>query len=302
MKDSHGSARHRGHRRGIVGPLVSAASVVLATAPVVWVMSGAQGATSLSGDDRKDAGDTATQAVDSNRNAPSRGVIGQGTKVTVTSKGGVLTVTTIGGEQVPSTVTTPSAGTTTTTTTAPTPTTGPSTTVTRAVRRTPDPSRNSVSPRPPQRLPTATRTTVDPPPEGGASTNEQERQVLQYTNMVRKEVGCGPVSLDDSLVASSGGHAEDMVDRHFFSHTNPDGLSPYERMERAGFRGRSAAENIAAGYQTAEDVMRAWLKSEGHRANIINCDFNRIGIGYDPGRVKRDFGPGSWVQNFGRVS
>lgn len=299
MRDSHGAGRHRRQRRGVIGPLVSAASVVLATAPVVWVMSGAQGAASLTGNDQKTNRDADAQTSDGNRNAPSRGVIGQGATVTVTSRGGVLTVTTIGGEHVPSTASTPADTTITTTVTNPTLDPSKTRTVTTQPRRTAGPSRSTTQPRP-RPVPTPTRTSNEPPPDGGASTNEQERQVLQYTNMIRKEAGCGPVSLDSSLVASSGGHAEDMVDRHFFDHTNPDGESPYQRMERAGFRGRAAAENIAAGYKTAEDVMKAWMQSDGHRANILNCDYNRLGVGYDPGRIKQDYGPGSWVQNFGR--
>jgi Cysteine-rich secretory protein family len=59
-------------------------------------------------------------------------------------------------------------------------------------------------------------------------------------------------------------------------------------------------ENIAAGYDSAQKVVAAWMNSEGHRQNILNCRFTSIGIGYDPGRVRSDWGPGSWVQDFGR--
>jgi uncharacterized protein YkwD len=291
MSDSRGRARHRGQRRGVVGPLVSAASVVLATAPVVWVMSGARDAASLTGNTSgQESASGAVQESNGSRNAPSRGVIGSGTTVTVTTTDGVTTVTTIGGEHIPSTAGRP---VTTTVTSKPPPPT------TTKPRRT-GPSRTSQTPRPTP-VPSTTRTTTDDPPEGSESTSTQEQQVLQYTNAVRKEFGCGPVSLDSSLVESSGGHADDMVDRHFFSHTNPDGESPFDRMAEAGFRGGAAAENIAAGYATAGDVMRAWMRSEGHRANILNCDYNRLGVGYDSGRIKQEYGPGSWVQNFGRV-
>ena len=93
-----------------------------------------------------------------------------------------------------------------------------------------------------------------------------------------------------------------MVRRHYMDHTNPDGQDPGDRISAAGFHGNGWGENIAAGYSTAQRVFAAWMNSDGHRANILNCKFNRIGIGYDDGQVKSEWGPGSWVQDFGRVS
>jgi uncharacterized protein YkwD len=71
-------------------------------------------------------------------------------------------------------------------------------------------------------------------------------------------------------------------------------------MAAAGYRGSGWGENIAAGYDSAQKVVAAWMKSDGHRKNILNCRFTSIGIGYDGGQVRPDWGPGSWVQDFGR--
>jgi uncharacterized protein YkwD len=71
-------------------------------------------------------------------------------------------------------------------------------------------------------------------------------------------------------------------------------------MAKAGWRGNGWGENIAAGYDSAQRVFNAWMNSDGHRANILNCRFTKIGIGFDPGQVKSQWGPGSWVQDFGR--
>jgi uncharacterized protein YkwD len=71
-------------------------------------------------------------------------------------------------------------------------------------------------------------------------------------------------------------------------------------MEASGFHGSAMGENIAAGYDAAQRVFAAWMRSDGHRKNILNCNYNKIGIGYDPGQVKPDYGNGSWVQDFGR--
>ncbi|WP_327640211.1 CAP domain-containing protein [Kribbella sp. NBC_00482] len=181
-----------------------------------------------------------------------------------------------------------------------------------APRRTPTqtsrPTRTaSTTPtRTPTRTPTKTRST-DPtpsettqPPTGGGGTNTQERQVLEYTNQIREQQGCGPLRLDKALVEAAGKHASDMVRRHYMDHTNPDGQDPGDRMAAAGYRGSGWGENIAAGYDSAQKVVAAWMQSDGHRKNILNCRFTTIGVGYDPGQVRSDWGPGSWVQDFGR--
>lgn len=90
-----------------------------------------------------------------------------------------------------------------------------------------------------------------------------------------------------------------MVNQQYFDHTGKDGSSPFVRMARAGYRGFPAGENIAAGQSSAAAVMKSWMKSPGHRANILNCSFNRIGVGYSSGSVGPGMSPGSWVQNFG---
>jgi uncharacterized protein YkwD len=108
------------------------------------------------------------------------------------------------------------------------------------------------------------------------------------------------VRLDGSLVEAAGQHASDMVRRHYFDHTDPEGRTPTDRMRDAGFRGSATAENIATGYDSAQRAFAGWMQSDGHRANILDCDYNRVGIGYDPGRISSQWGGGTWVQNFGR--
>jgi uncharacterized protein YkwD len=159
----------------------------------------------------------------------------------------------------------------------------------------PSPTKTSTKP------PTTEPTPDDPPPPpGGGGTNSQEREVLDLTNQARSSQGCRPLKLSDSLVEAAGSHASDMVRRHYMDHTNPDGQDPGDRMARAGWQGSGWGENIAAGYSSAQKVFTAWMNSDGHRANILNCKFTKIGIGYDPGQVKSEWGPGSWVQDFGR--
>jgi uncharacterized protein YkwD len=159
----------------------------------------------------------------------------------------------------------------------------------KPTKPTPRPS-HTATPRPSTKPPT----TKPPAPSGGA-----EAQVLQLTNTERAKNGCGPLKLNSALTKAADLHATDMVVHHFFDHNSQDGRSPFDRMKSAGFKGGAMAENIAVGYKSAAAVVDGWMHSEGHRKNILNCDYTMIGIGYDSGQVKPEWGNGSWVQDFG---
>ncbi|MEV8374940.1 CAP domain-containing protein [Kribbella sp. NPDC056861] len=321
MTDSPTPGRHRSRkaprRRGLIGPIVSALSVLLAIGPVVWVMSARDGST-VAQDDTK----VLNVAEDNSGPAAVEGAsTGPGkVKITVTKtlpNGQTTLIATTGTPALGSAASTSSASTpvtpgvpTTVVSTDPaggvetvtvTPTGGPKT----ASGHGKPIAKPSTQPSAPTKTPTKTPTTEPtpdnpPPPPGGGGTNAQEREVLDLTNEARRSQGCRPLKLDDSLVEAAGSHASDMVRRHYMDHTNPDGQSAGDRMAKAGWHGNGWGENIAAGYSSAQKVVTAWLNSEGHRKNILNCKFTKIGIGYDPGQVKPDWGPGSWVQDFGR--
>lgn len=116
--------------------------------------------------------------------------------------------------------------------------------------------------------------------------------VIAATNAERAEVGCGPVRADSRLTAAAQAHAADMSARGYFSHTDRDGQDSADRIHDAGFSGSATGENIAYGQDSAAEVMAAWMDSTGHRGNILDCDYDRIGVGYDS---RGDY----WVQDFG---
>ena len=105
-------------------------------------------------------------------------------------------------------------------------------------------------------------------------------QVLEdLVNDHRAAVGCQPLTWISEMARVAQEHSEDMARRNFFDHTNPDGLTPFDRMERAGLTATRAAENIAWGYASPQDVLQGWLDSPGHRANIENCQLTEHGLG-----------------------
>ena len=120
-----------------------------------------------------------------------------------------------------------------------------------------------------------------------------EAAVLALVNEARADAGCGALTADPALAAVARAHSADMRDRDYFSHTSPDGLSPFERAEQAGVD-HSRAENIAFGQADAAAVMEAWLESPGHRANILDCELTKLGVG-----VAEGTGGPWWTQLFG---
>ncbi|MFK4088616.1 CAP domain-containing protein [Kribbella sp. NPDC020789] len=188
------------------------------------------------------------------------------------------------------------------TTPAPTPT--PTRTPTKAVTRTPKPTptRSSTAPsRDGTRKPTATPTHSATPraTKSTVASGSPEAQVLTLTNAERAKAGCGPLRTNSALIKAAEAHASDMVDHHYFAHDSQDGRSPFDRMKAAGFKGGAMAENIAVGYSSPAAVVKGWMNSPGHRANILNCSYTMLGVGYDSGQVKPEWGNGSWVQDFG---
>ncbi|HET8660754.1 MAG TPA: CAP domain-containing protein [Micromonosporaceae bacterium] len=121
-----------------------------------------------------------------------------------------------------------------------------------------------------------------------------EDEVVVIVNRERQARGCGPVRVDDRLRAAAGAHSADMAAHERMSHTGSDGSSPWERARRAGYA-YPMSENVAYGYGTAAEVMRGWMESPGHRANILNCDARAVGVGlaYSGG------GTAYWAQVFG---
>ena len=111
------------------------------------------------------------------------------------------------------------------------------------------------------------------------NTASYEQQVLALVNEQRANYGLAPLSYSSELEAVAYAHSKDMAQNNYFSHTNLSGQSPFDRIKAAGISYRSAAENIAAGQKTPQEVVSAWMNSAGHRANILNSSVTKMGVG-----------------------
>ena len=133
--------------------------------------------------------------------------------------------------------------------------------------------------------PTTTTTappTTDPPPadEPAPGLPAPAAEVVQLVNEERAAASCGPLTVDPQLTAAAQLHAEDMSARDYMDHVNPEGMDPSARAAAQGYDD-PVGENIAMGYPNPEAVMEGWMNSEGHRNNILNCDYHVIGVGVD---------------------
>lgn len=121
-----------------------------------------------------------------------------------------------------------------------------------------------------------------------------ENAIIALVNDDRKKAKCDPVVSDGRLRDAARQHSADMASRRFLNHRGSDGSSPEDRMRAAGY-GDPLSENLARGFTSAKDVMRAWERSRNDRRNILDCDAKAIGVGV---AVSADGTP-FWTQDFG---
>lgn len=105
-----------------------------------------------------------------------------------------------------------------------------------------------------------------------------EAQMLAMVNAERQKEGLPPVVADPEMTKVARAHSVDMFARGYFAHVNPDGKDPFDRMRADGLKFKAAGENLALA-QTLEIAHTNLMNSPGHRANIMNPSFGRLGIG-----------------------
>ena len=136
--------------------------------------------------------------------------------------------------------------------------------------QTAPPSNNQ--PAPTQKQPEQTSTT---------GISQAAQQVINLTNTERRKNGLPDLKADTQICSVAQKKSEDMQQKHYFSHTSPTYGSPFDMMRDFGVTYQSAGENIAQGQQSPQEVVQAWMNSEGHRKNILSNNFTHIGVGYE---------------------
>lgn len=103
-------------------------------------------------------------------------------------------------------------------------------------------------------------------------------QVVKLVNEERAKAGLNPLTVHSLAETAARVRADEL--KTSFSHTRPNGQSFETALKAAGISYMAAGENIAYGQRTPEEVMKSWMNSQGHRANILNPQFTSIGVGH----------------------
>ncbi|HBT63205.1 MAG TPA: hypothetical protein DEB10_00905 [Ruminococcaceae bacterium] len=121
-----------------------------------------------------------------------------------------------------------------------------------------------------------------------------EAEVIRLINRERTSRGLPALTNNWQLSRVARYKSQDMIDKNYFSHQSPTYGSPFDMMEAFGLRFSAAAENIAYGQRTAQEVVNAWMNSPGHRANILSRSYTQTGVG----AAKKANGTLYWTQMF----
>ncbi|MHB8172221.1 MAG: CAP domain-containing protein [Thermincolia bacterium] len=132
----------------------------------------------------------------------------------------------------------------------------------------------------PNPAPIPTTPTPVPAPGTNEGLSQFETKVVELVNVERSKAGLKPLVADSLLSKGARAKSQDMADQGYFNHNSPKYGSPFDMMKTFGVKYNAAGENIAAGQTTPEAVVTGWMNSPGHRANILNPKFGKIGVGY----------------------
>ena len=121
--------------------------------------------------------------------------------------------------------------------------------------------------------------TVAAPAEAAVvSTSTLQTQVVSLSNQARVRAGCKALRVNADLLWAARGHSKYMATTGRFSHTGSRNSTFITRARAAGYTA-ARSENIAWGYRSAREVVNAWLKSPGHRANLLDCGAKTFAVG-----------------------
>ncbi|MEG0942983.1 MAG: CAP domain-containing protein [Angelakisella sp.] len=129
--------------------------------------------------------------------------------------------------------------------------------------------------------PVVDKPVVDKPvvdkPTTDLSDAQLAEEVVRLVNAERAKAGLNPLVADSNIAAAA--YVRSTEQPQNFSHTRPNGTSCFTALTEQGVSYRGAGENIAFGQKTPADVMNSWMNSPGHKANILNPNFTKIGVG-----------------------
>ncbi len=113
----------------------------------------------------------------------------------------------------------------------------------------------------------------------GSTYRTMEQEIVRLVNQERAKQGLKPLTENWQMSRVARIKSQDMIDNNYFSHNSPVYGTPFKMLSNYGITYSEAAENIANGQKSAQEVVNSWMNSSGHRANILNPNYNQIGVG-----------------------
>ena len=115
---------------------------------------------------------------------------------------------------------------------------------------------------------------------------DAEQKILELMNAKRTEAGLKPLTIDNTLLQVSRYKSDYMIQDNFFDHTNPDGTKWTNWLQTIGYKYTTTGENIAYNTSDPVELFNQWWNSPGHRANMMNASYTKVGIGVIQGNGK----------------
>lgn len=113
----------------------------------------------------------------------------------------------------------------------------------------------------------------------GAASDFSQATLLSATNEARATKGESALTVNDQLSQAAVAKANDMAAKNYWAHNSPDGKTPWSFISGAGYSYSVAGENLAYGFTDGSGVVKAWMNSPEHRANILNAAYQQVGFG-----------------------
>ena len=119
----------------------------------------------------------------------------------------------------------------------------------------------------------------------GTFSDITSEQLLLITNQKRQENGLAPLSLNQQLSNAASSKASNMFEQNYWAHNSPDGKTPWVFIKGAGYNYIYAGENLARGFNNAQDVINAWMASPEHRKNMLSTNYQNVGYAVQTGTL-----------------
>lgn len=119
----------------------------------------------------------------------------------------------------------------------------------------------------------------------GVAADISIERLIMLTNIERQKQGLPPLIENSQLSIAASLKANDMFVQNYWAHNSPDGKTPWYFIREAGYNYTYAGENLAKGFETAEEAVKAWMASPKHRTNVLSENFNEVGFAVKKGRL-----------------